>query len=236
MKLLLVEDDEMLGRATMNALQRESLRVDWVRNGMDAKIAARSHEYDAILLDLGLPDMAGEQFLQQLRGLKNNTPVIVLTARDQMRDRVNALDLGADDYLVKPVDLAELGARLRAVRRRASATNDASNVQVHGPLELEQGSRTVRWCGAEVMLTGKEFDVLEALLMRRPRVVSRKQIEDVLYGWGDEIESNAIEVYVHFLRRKFTPGLIVTVRGKGYQIGNEDVLRAEAARKARQAS
>ena len=236
MKLLLVEDDEMLGRATMNALQRESLRVDWVRNGMDAKIAARSHEYDAILLDLGLPDMAGEQFLQQLRGLKNNTPVIVLTARDQMRDRVNALDLGADDYLVKPIDLDELGARLRAVRRRVSPTNDASNVQVHGPLELEQGSRTVRWCGAEVMLTGKEFDVLEALLMRRPRVVSRKQIEDVLYGWGDEIESNAIEVYVHFLRRKFTPGLIVTVRGKGYQIGNEDVLRAEAARKARQAS
>ncbi len=236
MKLLLVEDDEMLGRATMNALQRESLRVDWVRNGMDAKIAARSHEYDAILLDLGLPDMAGEQFLQQLRGLKNNTPVIVLTARDQMRDRVNALDLGADDYLVKPVDLAELGARLRSVRRRASATNDASNVQVHGPLELEQGTRVARWCGQEVTLTAKEFDVLEALLLRRPRVVSRQQLEDVLYGWGDEIESNAIEVYVHFLRRKFTPGLIMTVRGKGYQMGNEDVLNAEVARKARQAS
>ncbi len=236
MKLLLVEDDEMLGRATMNALQRESLRVDWVRNGMDAKIAARSHEYDAILLDLGLPDMAGEQFLQQLRGLKNNTPVIVLTARDQMRDRVNALDLGADDYLVKPVDLAELGARLRAVRRRASATNDASNVQVHGPLELEQGTRVARWCGQEVTLTAKEFDVLEALLLRRPRVVSRQQLEDVLYGWGDEIESNAIEVYVHFLRRKFTPGLIMTVRGKGSQMGNEDVLNAEVARKARQAS
>lgn len=236
MKLLLVEDDEMLGRATMNALQRESLRVDWVRNGMDAKIAARSHEYDAILLDLGLPDMAGEQFLQQLRTQKNNTPVIVLTARDQMRDRVNALDLGADDYLVKPVDLAELGARLRAVRRRASATNDASNVQVHGPLELEQGSRVARWCGQEVTLTAKEFDVLEALLLRRPRVVSRKQLEDVLYGWGDEIESNAIEVYVHFLRRKFAPGLIMTVRGKGYQIGNEDVLNAEVARKTRQAS
>ncbi len=236
MKLLLIEDDEMLGKATVNALQRGSLRVDWVRNGIDAKLAARSHEYDAILLDLGLPDMAGEQFLQQLRGAKNGTPVIVLTARDQIRDRVNALDLGADDYLVKPFDLDELAARLRAVRRRVSPTNDASNVQVHGPLELEQGSRTVRWCGAEVMLTGKEFDVLEALLMRRPRVVSRKQIEDVLYGWGDEIESNAIEVYVHFLRRKFTPGLIVTVRGKGYQIGNEDVLRAEAARKARQAS
>lgn len=234
MKLLLVEDDEMLGRATVNALQRGSLRVDWVRTGTDAKLAARTHEYDAILLDLGLPDMAGEQFLQQLRIAKNATPVIVLTARDQIRDRVNALDLGADDYLVKPVDLDELGARLRAVRRRTSATNDAANVQVHGPLELEQGSRTVRWCGQEVSLTAKEFDVLEALLLRRPRVVSRKQLEDVLYGWGDEIESNAIEVYVHFLRRKFTPGLIVTVRGRGYQICNADVLQAELVRKARQ--
>lgn len=234
MKLLLVEDDEMLGKATANALQRGSLRVDWVRTGIDAKIAARSHEYDAILLDLGLPDMAGEQFLQQLRAAKNTTPVIVLTARDQIRDRVNALDLGADDYLVKPVDLDELGARLRAVRRRTSTTNDAAGVQVHGPLELEQASRTVRWCGKEVLLTAKEFDVLEALLLRRPRVVSRKQLEDVLYGWGDEIESNAIEVYVHFLRRKFTPGLIVTVRGRGYQMSNVDVLQAELAGKARE--
>jgi DNA-binding response OmpR family regulator len=161
--------------------------------------------------------------------------VIVLTARDQIRDRVNALDLGADDYLVKPVDLDELGARLRAVRRRASATNAASDSQTHGPLQLEQGSRIARWCGEEVTLTAKEFDVLEALLMRRPRVVSRQQLEDVLYGWGDEIESNAIEVYVHFLRRKFIPGLIVTVRGKGYQMGNEDVLNAEATRRSRQA-
>lgn len=234
MKLLLVEDDEMLGKATANALQQEGLRVDWVRNGMDAKVAARSHEYDAILLDLGLPDMAGEQFLQQLRAARNSTPVIVLTARDQIRDRVNALDLGADDYLVKPVDLDELGARLRAVRRRASPTNDASDSQIHGPLQLEQGSRIARWCGEEVTLTAKEFDVLEALLMRRPRVVSRQQLEDVLYGWGDEIESNAIEVYVHFLRRKFTPGLIVTVRGKGYQMGNEDALNAEVMRRSRQ--
>ena len=234
MKLLLIEDDETLGKETANALQRESHRVDWERCGVDGKVAARSHEYDAILLDLGLPDMAGEQFLQQLRGLKNNTPVIVLTARGQMRDRVKSLDLGADDYLVKPVDLAELGARLRAVRRRASAINDASNVQVYGPLELEQDSRVARWCRQEVTLTAKEFDVLEALLLRRPRVVSRQQLEDVLYGWGDEIDSNAIEVYVHFLRRKLTPGLIMTIRGKGYQIGNEDALNAEVVHKVRE--
>lgn len=235
MKLLLVEDDEMLGQATVAALERGNLRVDWVRNGMDAKLAARSHEYDAILLDLGLPDIAGELFLKQLRAAKNLTPVIVLTARDQMRDRVNALDLGADDYLVKPIDVAELGARLRAVRRRASLINDASDVQVHGPLELEQRARVARWCGREVTLTAKEFDLLEALLMRRPRVVSRRQLEDVLYGWGDEVESNAIEVYIHFLRRKFAPALIVTVRGKGYQIGHEDSLIA-AARAARSAA
>ena len=235
-KVLIVDDEPAIRKLVRVGLGSQGYAILEAGTARDAVALVKAERPDVILLDLGLPDMPGELFLQQLRGAKNGTPVIVLTARDQIRDRVNALDLGADDYLVKPIDLDELGARLRAVRRRVSPTNDASNVQVHGPLELEQGSRTVRWCGAEVMLTGKEFDVLEALLMRRPRVVSRKQIEDVLYGWGDEIESNAIEVYVHFLRRKFTPGLIVTVRGKGYQIGNEDVLRAEAARKARQAS
>lgn len=236
MKLLLVEDDEMLGKATVAALQRGNLRVDWVRNAGDAKAAARSHEYDAILLDLGLPDMPGEQFVKQLRGAKNATPIIVLTARDGIADRVNVLDLGADDYLVKPIDLSELGARLRAVRRRTSSNdNDAADVQRIGPLELFQASRAARWRGEPVTLTAKEFDVLEALLMRRPRVVSRRQLEDVLYGWGDEVESNAIEVYIHFLRRKFVPGLIVTVRGKGYQIGSEEVLNAEAARQGRAA-
>lgn len=233
MKLLLVEDDEMLGKATMTALQGGSLRVDWVRNAGDAKAAARAHEYDAILLDLGLPDVPGEQFIKQLRAAKVGTPIIVLTAKDQMGDRISVLDLGADDYLVKPVDLAELGARLRAVRRRSSSTNDASDIQRIGPLELFQGSRSARWRGEPVQLTAKEFDVLEALLMRRPRVVSRRQLEDVLYGWGDEVESNAIEVYIHFLRRKFTPGLIVTVRGKGYQIGSEELLNAEAGQQAR---
>lgn len=233
MKLLLVEDDELLGKATVQALHSNSLRVDWVRNAGDAKIAARSHEHDAILLDLGLPDMPGEQFIRHLRVAKVATPIIVLTAKDQIGDRVNVLDLGADDYLVKPVDLAELGARLRAVRRRTSATNDASDIQRIGPLELFQGSRSARWAGEPVPLTAKEFDVLEALLMRRPRVVSRRQLEDVLYGWGDEVESNAIEVYIHFLRRKFAPGLIVTVRGKGYQIGSEELLNAEVSRQNR---
>lgn len=219
MKLLLVEDDEMLGRATMNALQRESLRVDWVRNGMDAKIAARSHEYDAILLDLGLPDMAGEQFLQQLRGLKNNTPVIVLTARDQMRDRVNALDLGADDYLVKPVDLEEVTARVRAITRRAqqAQAGDAA-VLSHGELKLQPARRTAVWKGTLVPLTNREFWLLETLVRKKGQIVSRERLEEALYGWGDEVDSNTVEVYIHHLRRKLGPGLIKTVRGLGYHL------------------
>jgi DNA-binding response OmpR family regulator len=226
MRLLLVEDDEALGQATSDALQGAGQRLDWVRNCMDARAAARLHEYDAILLDLGLPDMPGEELMRQLRSAKSNTPIIVLTARSQVEDRVNLLDLGADDYLVKPFDINELRARLRAVKRRTSGHNDASDVQTVGPLELFQASRTARWKGRQVTLTGKEFDVLETLLLRRPRVVSRAQLEEVLYGWGDEVESNAIEVYVHFLRRKFTPALIVTVRGKGYQIGSEEILKS----------
>lgn len=230
MRLLLIEDDEMLGAATRAALEAKGMRVDWVRNGSDASAAARTHEFDALLLDLGLPDLSGDQVIRQLRDDKAKTPLIVLTARDRMEDRILMLDLGADDYLVKPVDISELCARLRAVRRRTSAANNASDVQVVGPLELLLSARMARWFGEPVALTSKEFDLLETLMLRRPRVVSRQHIEDTLYGWGDEVESNAIEVYVHFLRRKFTPALIVTVRGKGYQIGHEDVIRAEALR------
>lgn len=228
MRLLLVEDDELLGRATVDALTDAGKRVDWVQTCMQARAAARMHEYDAILLDLGLPDMPGEVFMRQLRHARSNTPIIVITARSQVEDRVSLLDLGADDYLVKPFDVTELLARLRAIKRRASAGSDASDVQRVGPLELFQASRTARWHGQIVTLTGKEFDVLETLLLRRPRVVSRAQLEEVLYGWGDEVESNAIEVYVHFLRRKFVPALIVTIRGKGYQIGSEEILQASA--------
>lgn len=229
MRLLLVEDDEMLGQATADALQGGGNRVDWVRNCMDARASARMHEYDAILLDLGLPDMPGEVLLRQLRSARSDTPVIVITARSQVEDRVDLLDLGADDYLVKPFDISELRARLRAVGRRTAGKNDASDVQIHGPLELFQASRTARWKGRQITLTGKEYDVLETLMLRRNRIVTRAQLEEVLYGWGDEVESNAIEVYVHFLRRKFTPALIVTIRGKGYQIGSEEILRAAAA-------
>ncbi|MEQ1685443.1 MAG: response regulator transcription factor [Burkholderiaceae bacterium] len=230
MRLLLIEDEEVLGRVTALALGKASFIVDWVKNGLDAVAAVQGHEYDAILLDLGLPDMSGEDFVKDLRSKRHATPVIVLTARGQVEDRVAVLDLGADDYLVKPFDMAELCARLRAVKRRTSSGVDYTDSQQIGPLEFFQASRTVRWKGSLVTLTSKEFDVLETLVMRRPRVVSRSQLENALYGWGDEVESNAIEVYIHFLRRKFSPGLVVTVRGKGYQLGSEESLGAEAAR------
>ena len=230
MRLLLVEDEELLGRATAQALVKAGYGVDWVRNGQDALASIRTHEYDAVLLDLGLPDITGESVVRTLRTGKSTVPVLVLTARGQVDDRVRILDLGADDYLVKPVDLKELAARLRAVQRRLAAGIDCEQVQKVGPLELHLAARQARWNGEPVVLTARQFDLLEALVVRRPHVVSRSKLEDALYGWGDEVDSNAIEVHVHMLRRRFAPGLIQTVRGKGYMLGSEETLLAESQR------
>lgn len=228
MKLLLVEDDETLGDATASALRAGSLEVDWVQRAQDARTAVRLRTYDAVLLDLGLPDMPGDEFLRQLRASKDQTPVIVLTARRQIEDRVNVLDLGADDYLVKPVDVNEVCARVRAVRRRLATSAVLVDHYVVGPLMLYRASRSASWCGQPVSLTTKEYDLLEALVVRRPHVVSRHQLEEILYGWTDEIDSNAVEVHVHYLRKKFAKSLVVTVRGQGYQIGSDDLMTAEA--------
>lgn len=228
MRILLVEDDELLGRATADGLRIGGAQVDWVRDGMDARVATRMHHYDTIVLDLGLPDMPGDVLLRQLRTEGCDVPIVVITARGQLEDRVSILDEGADDCLVKPFDLDDLNARIRAVVRRTVGIDINSDVQVHGPLELFQRSRTARWNGRKVTLTTREYDVLEALVLRRNRIQSRAQLERLLYGRGDEVESNAIEVYIHFLRRKFTPALIVTVRGKGYQIGSEEILRTHS--------
>jgi DNA-binding response OmpR family regulator len=232
MRLLLVEDEQFLGRLTAQSLVKEGYAVDWVQTGQEARGAAKVHEYDAILLDLGLPDIPGESIVKQLRAGRSITPVIVMTARGQIEDRVSMLDLGADDYLVKPVNIAEVGARIRAVRRRAANSLDCGKLQKVGPLELQQDSRQVRWNGETIVLTSKLYDVLEALVLRRPGIVSREQLEGALYGWGDEVESNAIEVYIHMLRRKFSTGLIQTVRGRGYMLGDEQVLAAEARKMA----
>lgn len=226
MRLLLVEDDDLLGYATTQVLSRSGFQVDWMRTCGSARAAVRTAEYDAILLDLGLPDLPGEQFVRELRSARSVTPVIVITARGQLDDRVRLLDMGADDYLVKPFDITEMLARLRAVRRRILAGGDLTDVQTVGPLQLHQASRAVLWDGKRVALTAKEYDVLQTLVLRRPRLVSRDQLVDALYGWDDEIDSNSIEVYIHFLRRKLCREVIVTVRGRGYQIGNEESLNA----------
>ncbi|CAD5373352.1 Transcriptional regulatory protein QseB [Rubrivivax sp. A210] len=233
MRILLIEDDEPLGRVVTESLGKVSFTVDWARNGRDATTAARGHDYDMVLLDLTLPDITGEVWLKQFRAGRRTAPVIVLTARGLIEDRVTMLDLGADDYMVKPFDLVELQARIRALKRRTSAGVDLSDVQHIGPLEVGMASRTVRWNGKLVVLTAKEYDVLETLVLHRPKIVSRAQLEEALYGWNDEIESNSIEVYVHFLRRKLSPRLITTVRGKGYQLGTAEALAAEAGAPAR---
>lgn len=225
MHLLLVEDEQVLGQAMVDALQRLDNTVDWVCSGAEGRAAAQAQRHDAVLLDLGLPDLPGEVLLREWRAGLRPTPVIVLTARGQVEDRVKLLDLGADDYLVKPVDLAELQARLRAVVRRVAVGLDRDGVLSLGPLSLFRALRRAQWRGEPVDLTGKEYDVLEALVLRQPQVVSRRQLEEVLYGWDGEVESNAIEVYIHFLRRKLEPGFIATVRGRGYQVnGNGRLL------------
>jgi DNA-binding response OmpR family regulator len=232
MRLLLVEDDRVLGRATVLALQRAEFAVDWVTTGEQAGAAARSQEYDAILLDLGLPDMRGEAVLTDLRRRGSATPVIVMSGHNQLNVRINLLDLGADDYMIKPVEVGELAARLRAVKRRMLVGADATDRQQVGPLVLNQASRQVFWHDRLVPLTSKQFDVLEVLVLRRPNCVSRSQLEEVLYGWGDEVESNAIEVYVHVLRKRFSPSLILTVRSKGYQLATEEQLLVASPIKA----
>jgi two-component system, OmpR family, response regulator QseB len=224
MRLLLVEDDRMIGDSLRAALRPEGFAVDWVRDLTAARAALSTEQFDLVLLDLGLPsggapgspELPGDglTLLQSLRQLGNNTPVIVLTARDGPGDRVRGLDTGADDYLVKPFEFDELMARIRAVLRRHGGR--AQPVLQHGPLTLDPATRQVHHRGEPVLLSAREFAVLEALMQRPGALLSRAQLEDRLYGWGEEIESNAVSVYVHQLRRKLGPDVIGTVRGVGY--------------------
>jgi DNA-binding response OmpR family regulator len=219
MRLLVVEDDELFGEAVQKGLTRNGYAVDWIRNGNDLAVAMRTHEYDAVLLDLGLPDIKGESLLKALRSRSPLVPVVVMTARGAVHDRVSLLDIGADDYMVKPVDLDEIAARVRAVSRRLHAAefSEAEETQ-YGGLKLLPTRRAAIWHGDLIHLTNKEYWVLETLVRRKNQVVTRAQLEETLYGWGEEIGSNAVEVYVHFLRRKLSSNLIQTVRGVGYQL------------------
>ena len=216
MRLLLVEDDRMIGENIRDGLAQEGHAVDWVRDGAAAAAAIRAEPYGAVLLDLGLPRRDGIEVLRGVRALRNDVPVLIITARDGVADRVRGLDAGADDYLVKPFDLDELAARVRALTRRAAGRTTGMLRQ--GPISVNPATREVRVHDRPVSLSAREFAVLEALLERPGCVLSRAQLEERLYGWGEEVASNAVEVHVHNLRRKLGAGLIRTERGVGYSI------------------
>jgi two-component system OmpR family response regulator/two-component system response regulator QseB len=216
MRVLLIEDDPLLGDALQAGLRGKGFAVEWLRDGEAGAAALAADRFDAVVLDLGLPRLDGRRLLERRRGEGDRTPVLVLTARDALEDRVGGLDAGADDYVVKPVAIAELAARLRALVRRASGI--ARGLLEAGPLAVDPAARAVTWQGEPVELAPREFDVLLALALKAGRVVTRQQIESALYEWDRSIESNAIEVHVHHLRRKLSPDLIRTVRGVGYMM------------------
>jgi len=217
MRVLILEDDPLLGDGLASGLTSLGFAVDWFTETRSGSRAMESAPYDAIILDLGLPGEDGMAFLNRLRASGSTTPVLVLTARDAVASRITGLDSGADDYLVKPVALQELGARLRAITRRARGRPEPT--WRHGELEYNPASKAVVWRGDQVVLTSRELALLELLLANPDRVMSKTQILEKMYGWGDELESNAIEVFVYNLRRKITPEIVRTVRGVGYALG-----------------
>jgi DNA-binding response OmpR family regulator len=219
MRILLAEDDPLLGDGLRAGLRQRGFQVDWVRDGQAAERELRAEPYAAAVLDLGLPLLDGLDVLASVRRAGVAVPVLVLTARDGVPERIRGLDLGADDYVVKPVDLDELAARLRALVRRAHGQpQEAITVQ---DLVLDPAARSLRKGGQPVALSPREFDLLHALMLNAGRVLSREQLEQHLYSWGREVESNAVEVHVHHLRRKLGSASIRTVRGVGYALLRE---------------
>lgn len=216
MRILLVEDDKLLGDGVQAGLNQSGFSVDWVRDGIAAGLALQTGEFAAVVLDLGLPRLSGLDVLRRLRSAGNKVPVLILTARDTVEDRIKGLDSGGDDYLVKPFDLHELAARLRALVRRSRG--EAAPLLRVGAVELDPAARRARFRGEPVELSSREFALLHELMLNAGRVLSREQLAEHLYAWGEEVESNALEVHVHHLRRKLAPGLIQTVRGVGYLI------------------
>lgn len=219
MRVLLAEDDPLLGDGLRAGLRQLGFLVDWVRDGLAAEAELRAHPYAAAVLDLGLPLKDGMDVLAAIRRAGITLPVLVLTARDALPDRIRGLDVGADDYVVKPVDLNELAARLRALVRRAHG--QAQECLTAQDVVLDPAARAVLQAGTPVALSAREFDLLHTLLLNAGRVLSREQLEQHLYSWGQEVESNAVEVHVHHLRRKLGSALIQTVRGVGYVVTRE---------------
>jgi two-component system OmpR family response regulator len=216
MRLLLVEDDSMIGEAALDLLRGEHYAVDWVRDGAHADTVLRAQTYDLVLLDLGLPGMDGIEVLRRLRERKSRVPVLIATARDSVEQRVAGLDAGADDYVLKPFVLEELLARIRALLRRAAGR--AEPVFEHAGICINPATREVTRDGEGVSLSAREWAVLEALLARPGAVLSRVQLEEKLYSWQSEVSSNAVEVYIHGLRKKLGADFVRNVRGVGYCI------------------
>jgi len=216
MRVLLVEDDPQLGDGLAIGMRQSGFAVDWLKDGVSADAALKSEPFDLVVLDLGLPRLSGMELLRRLRARDETLPVLILTARDAIADKVAGLDAGADDYLIKPIDLDELAARLRALTRRCGGR--AAPKLAHGTLELDLATRQASRAGQAVDLGTREFAILHALLENAGRVMTRSQLESSIYGWSDEPESNAIEVHIHHLRRKLGADLIKTLRGVGYLI------------------
>ncbi|WP_446057358.1 response regulator transcription factor [Acidithiobacillus ferriphilus] len=217
--MLLVEDDRMIGEAITVALQDAAYAVDWVRDGETAWRAIGNQEHQAVLLDLGLPKLDGRDLLRKLRATGNTLPVIIITARDALADRVDGLDLGADDYLVKPFEMDELLARLRAIIRRQGG--QATPILSNGLLQLNLSTREVQHGDAQVLLTAREFALLQALLLRPGTILSRAQLEERLYGWNESVESNTIDFLIHGIRKKLGAKAIKNVRGAGWMVARQ---------------
>lgn len=216
MRVLLVEDDRMIGAAVQQALSDAAYAVDWTTDGEQALAAALAQTYDLVLLDLGLPRRDGIDVLRQLRARNARVPILIVTARDEVEDRIAGLDLGADDYVLKPFDVQELLARMRAVVRRQGGS--ASPLLTNGAITLDPVTRDVSFEGRSAALSGREFTLLQALLVRPGAILSRQELEERIYGWNEEVESNTVEVLIHGIRRKLGPTVIRNVRGVGWRV------------------
>lgn len=218
MRILLVEDDELLGSGIARHLELDGHAVDWIKNGSEVDAYLQAQPYSVVILDLGLPGKPGLEVLQAMRRKHNPTPVLILTARDTSADKVQGLDSGADDYLVKPFDIDELNARLRALARRHAGRAEA--VIRHGDITLDPAAHTVQRGGRHIELSPREFTILQRLLEHPGRVVSRAVLEECLYSWDQEVDSNTVQVHIHHIRKKLGAEVIRTVRGVGYVIDN----------------
>lgn len=216
MRILLVEDDLTLGDGLSTGLRQAGFAVDWLKDGQLADLALQSESFDLVVLDLGLPKLSGMEVLNRARSRQLLTPILILTAKDAIGDKIDGLDAGADDYLVKPIDIDELSARIRAMTRRMAGR--AASVLCHGEIELDPAAHSIRLAGKPVELSSREFSLLQILLENAGRVLSRSQIEQSIYGWSEEPDSNALEVHIHHLRKKLGSQLIRTLRGVGYTI------------------